>query len=609
MVANNVSVVMVSYHTGPSLRVAVESVLAQSGLKELILVDNGNPDDTRTYLQELAEQQKKVTLISGQGNVGFAQGCNLGVEQANGEYLLLLNPDCILKKGSFTPLIKALQSDEEVWAAGAHLINADGSEQRGGRRHLLTPKNAIAESLWLYKWLGQERFNQHKEALPEGPTEVEAISGAFIFTTRDRYDELKGMDADYFLHVEDLDFCRRIHDAGGKILFVPDVQVMHLRSTSDACNYQVEWHKTKGFIHYHKKFYSTPIWLGMTAGLWLRFAVKCLILTLMRVLPEKAGYKDVRRVLALHEYLRRAGEEYAAQDKPPFEGKTVLVTGAASQIGICAVARLLAGGATVLAHYYSSRVYFEHPNLHWIQGDMKKGELPMGDHKPEALIHTAPIWLLKDSLGAIFNARIRRIIAYSSTSVFVKIYSGNRNERAMVKRLEEAELTLAERCQKTHASFTILRPTMIYGLGLDANVTQIADFARRYLCFPLYPPADGRRQPVHADDLAQIALKVLDNSKTHNKSYNIGGGEVLSYQAMVERIFYALGVSPRLIKLKQLPWLLDFVGNWFCRGKVNGEMARRMNTDMFFSDSESRADFRFKPRPFLSNGKQDLGRW
>lgn len=601
MVAN-VSVIMVTFQTGASLRLAIESVLAQTGLKELVLVDNGNPDETLHYLRELAENDKKVTLMTGHGNVGFARGCNLGADVAKGEYLLLLNPDCILKENTFRPLIEVLQTHEDAWAVGGHLLNADGSEQRGGRRRLLTPQNAISESIWLYKLLGWQRMNQHKEPLPESVTSYGAISGAFMFMQRARYVELDGMDEDYFLHVEDMDLCRRIHDAGGKVLFVPDVKVLHLRSTSNASGYFVEWHKTKGFIHYHQKFYDTPVWTTMWVGLWLRFAVKCLFLTVERILPERSDRKSVRRVLYLHEYLREADTE-----KQPYTDKTILITGGSSQIGICTIGRLLAGDAKVVAIRHKTDVYFEHPNLTWVDADLKKGDFDLGEAKPEILIHAAPIWLLKDSLSAFFNARIRHIIAFSSTSVFVKIYSGNQNERKMVKRLEEAELNLAERCAKAGASFTILRPTMIYGLGLDENVTQIAEFARRYHFFPIYPPAQGRRQPVHADDLAQISLKIMENKKTCNKSYNIGGGEVLSYQAMVERIFYALGQRPHIIRLKYLPELLDFIGKWFCGGRINGEMARRMNSDMLFLDSEMHRDFTFRMRGFLAGGKRDLG--
>lgn len=620
--AARTSVIIVTYQTGAALRLAVESALAQPALKELILVDNGNPEETLTWLKGIAEKNKKVTLLTGHGNIGFGRACNLGAAQASGEYLLLLNPDSMLPEKAIDTMQKALEDRPDVWAAGAHLLNADGTEQRGGRRRLLTPQIAISESLYLYRLLGWPRMNLHKEPLPEEPVEVEAISGAFVFIRREHYEQLHGMDEQYFLHMEDMDFCRRIHDAGGKILFVPQVKLLHLKSTSKVSAGFVEYHKTKGFITYLEKFYPPVVWAPMMLGLYARFAVKLALLGILRLLPEKEGHKAVRRILWLHEFLRegtdgdgkgRPTEQGEARSGggvgviPPIKNKTLLVTGASSQVGICLIGHLLAQGAKVIALQHKTEIYFTHPNLTWVQAELNDNTIDLKGHQAEALIHCAPIWLLEPLLTPVFNAKVKRVIAFSSTSVFVKLYSSNKSERQLVDRLEKAELNLAERCRKSGANFTVLRPTMIYGLGLDENVTRIADFAQRYHFFPLYPPAKGRRQPVHADDLAQLSLKILDNAKTYNKSYNIAGGEILSYQAMVEKIFFALGQTPRLVMFKYLPEVLDFLGKLALGGKVNGEMARRMNEDMIFNDAAKHRDFTFKPRDFLTHGKRDLG--
>lgn len=596
------SVVIVTYHTGASLRLAVESSLAQPELKELVIVDNGNPEETLAWLRSVAEKNKKVTLLTGHGNIGFGKACNMGVANCSGEFVLLLNPDSILPEKALADMQYEMNAHPDFWAAGAHMLNADGTEQRGGRRRLMTPKIAISESLYLYRLLGWARMNLHKEALPDSPTQVEAISGAFIFIRREHYETLGGMDENYFIHVEDMDFCRRINEAGGKILFVPSVKVLHLKSTSKVSSAFVEYHKTKGFIRYHQKFYPPLVWMLMAAGLWVRFAVKLVVLGALRILPEKENHKAVRRVLWLHEYLREAKDEEC-----PYANKTIMVTGAASQVGIGVIGRLLAQGAKVIALRHKTEVYFDHPNLVWLPIELKSDTVDLKDYKADALIHCAPLWLLDPLLTPVFNAKVKRVIAFSSTSVFVKLYSSNKNERQLVEKLEKAELNLADRCRKSGGSFTILRPTMIYGLGLDENVTKVAEIAQRYHFFPLYPPAKGRRQPVHADDLAQLALNNLDNAKTFNKSYNIGGGEVLTYQAMVEKIFGAMGQTPRTVMFKYLPEVLDILGKWLLGGKVNGEMARRMNEDMLFLDSAKHRDFSFKFRDFLVRGKRDLG--
>src|SRR5690606_32157612 len=125
-----------------------------------------------------------------------------------------------------------------------------GSEQRGGRRKLLTPKTALVEALCLHRLSKRfGRLNNHEDAMPEETHEVEAISGAFMCIRKNDYQKLGGLDEGYFLHVEDLDMCMRVRKAGGRIICVPKVQVTHMLSTSgEATSQRIEWYKTKGFI-------------------------------------------------------------------------------------------------------------------------------------------------------------------------------------------------------------------------------------------------------------------------------------------------------------------------------------------------------------------------
>ena len=106
-----VSVVMVSYRTGDVLFVAIDAVLArdQEGVAELILIDNGNPPEVVAELVRRAEAEPRFTLVGGRGNIGFAQGCNLGARHARGRHLLLLNPDCRLGPGA----VPALRADRQ----------------------------------------------------------------------------------------------------------------------------------------------------------------------------------------------------------------------------------------------------------------------------------------------------------------------------------------------------------------------------------------------------------------------------------------------------------------------------------------------------------------
>lgn len=267
------SVVIVSYHTGPVLFDTIARALAQESLAEVIVVDNGNPPEALARLKSAAESEPQLKVISGHGNIGFARGCNLGAKQSTGDFLLLLNPDSLLPPGALKQTISALETHPNATLAGCQLINPDGTPQRGSRRQLLTPRTMLES-------LGLARFNLHKNDIPSETISVPAISGAFMCIRRRDYEKLGGMDEDYFLHVEDLDLCYRIHQAGGEVIFVPQVVVTHLLSTSDAPSSFVERCKARSFVTYFRKHFSRALPPGgmllLTAAIhtrcWLKIA-------------------------------------------------------------------------------------------------------------------------------------------------------------------------------------------------------------------------------------------------------------------------------------------------------------------------------------------------
>ena len=169
---HGVSVIMVSYWTGPVLNAAIESVLAsnQEGVIELIVVNNGNPPSVIEELVRLSIADPRLILISGHGNVGFARGCNIGADHARGSYLLLLNPDCCLTPGAIPTLLAETEALGNDWMLGCHVLNPDGSAQRGSRRALLTPCTALVETFRLDRFsprlFRRYRLNQHDKPIP-----------------------------------------------------------------------------------------------------------------------------------------------------------------------------------------------------------------------------------------------------------------------------------------------------------------------------------------------------------------------------------------------------------------------------------------------------------
>lgn len=283
---DGVSVVMVSYRTGPVLFTAIEAVLGaeQTGVADLVLVDNGNPPAVVEEIARRARADGRLKLVTGQGNVGFSRGCNAGARRAAGRWLLFLNPDCCLAPGAVGALAAEARGLGERWMLGCRIVNPDGSEQQGTRRALLTPKTALVEALGLDGlapgWLRRHRLNRHDDPPPAGTARVPAISGACMMLPAATFRAVGGFDERYFLHVEDLDLCYRLHKAGIPIWHVPHVAAVHHASSSDASPAWVEWQKSRGFLRYFWTHFRGPgsilLWGPIAAGVLARFGVKSL---------------------------------------------------------------------------------------------------------------------------------------------------------------------------------------------------------------------------------------------------------------------------------------------------------------------------------------------
>ena len=284
--ASGITVVIVSYFTGPLLERSLTTARDQDGVEEIILVDNGNwpgaAEEAIAAAKEAAPGGPDIVLVQGQGNVGFAAACNLGVARARTSLLLFLNPDAVLTPGAAQALVDHVGVRAEPWVVAPKLVNPDGAEQQGSRRAILTPWRAFIEATRLYKLAPNHpyfrRFNLHNEPCPDDLTEVQVISGACFLVPKDDYERIGGMDERYFLHVEDVDFCLRFARAGGVILFDPNVRVVHFKSSSRVGSLKVEARKISSTNKYFRTHFADPYPPGflliVAAALWTMFGLK-----------------------------------------------------------------------------------------------------------------------------------------------------------------------------------------------------------------------------------------------------------------------------------------------------------------------------------------------
>lgn len=254
----SVAAIIVSYRTGPALQLCLDSLLVAEGLSEIIIADNGNDATGVALLDAAATRDTRVQILRGQGNVGFASACNLAAGEARSDVLAFVNPDVILAPNAPPNLVAALESAPPPAIVGGDLRDEDGRPERGSRRDRLTLWRAFTAFTGLTR-LGFRDFNRHTDPLPSAPVRVGAISGALFVMRRADFDQLGRLDEGYFLHVEDLDFCRRAENAGWPILFAPGPHGRHLRSTSDANAREIARHKARSMARYFTKFARGPI--------------------------------------------------------------------------------------------------------------------------------------------------------------------------------------------------------------------------------------------------------------------------------------------------------------------------------------------------------------
>ena len=273
--------VIVNYNAGKLLAACVGSALPQ--VDEVLVVDNASRDASMDECARLYSTETRLTLVQNGANLGFAAACNAGFLRAKGDYVLFLNPDCDLDATAVATLLAALQADPSVGMVGGLLMNLDGSEQVGGRRAIPTPWRSFVRAFGLNRFENRWPklffdFNLHKQPLPHGPIEVEAVSGACMLVKRQAVDTVGLWDDGYFLHCEDLDWCMRFRQAGWKILFVPSAHILHaLGVSSRGRPIFVEWHKHKGMVRFYRKFFRHQypgVLMGLVvAGVWLRFGM------------------------------------------------------------------------------------------------------------------------------------------------------------------------------------------------------------------------------------------------------------------------------------------------------------------------------------------------
>jgi len=273
--------------------------------------------------------------------------------------------------------------------------------------------------------------------------------------------------------------------------------------------------------------------------------------------------------------------------------ESVLVTGASSQLGVFVLPRLSDAGFRVLALSRKARAPENGgaESVCWIPPGYSAG--PAGQ-----LVSCGPLDLAYSLIEQ--HPGIRRLVAFSTTSILTKADSVNRQERELIARIQSQEYQLRDLCETRKVGLTLIRPTLIYGCGLDRTISLMARFGQRFGFIPLAADANGLRQPVHADDLAALAVRCLLSETATGLESAACGGSTLSYREMMEKTAAACSRKVRTLPLDSR--LLTAAARLAAllpgyKG-VNPEMVRRQSRDMVFDDSTWRKILDYCPRTF-----------
>jgi nucleoside-diphosphate-sugar epimerase len=267
---------------------------------------------------------------------------------------------------------------------------------------------------------------------------------------------------------------------------------------------------------------------------------------------------------------------------------TILVFGASSQVGHFLLPLLRARHEDVVAVSRSTRVADE-------AGTWRVGHLP--DRVPHidgitAIFCFGPLQSLVEWLNSVELPLAPRVIVTSSMSAESKRESEVPAERAMSQLLRDSESALADACARKGCEWTVLRPTLVYGLGLDKSLTPIAMRAMRWRVFPL-PNGRGVRQPVHAQDLASAALAALETPASGGKILAVGGGERLPVGEMFARVRRSLPVDTLPIPLPAWSLRVARRGVPSLRGPLS-----RLDADLVADNTELTQLLGVRPRSF-----------
>lgn len=262
------SIVILNYNVKYFIDLCLQSVVA--AVKELdaeiIVVDNASIDGSVSWIQK---QFPQVKLIQNKENLGFPKGNNIGVSQAKGEYVCILNPDTVVCEDTFKNALIFLEGNKEIAIMGPKLIDGSGRFLKESKRGVPTPWVAFTKVAGLYKVFPKLFGGYYNLNLPKNqPGETDVLVGAFMFTKTQHYRALNGFDEECFMYSDDIDLSYRSLQLGKPNYYNPQLKIIHFKgeSTPKDFAYQMMFREAMNYF-YNKHFHVSNL-----VKIWIKLA-------------------------------------------------------------------------------------------------------------------------------------------------------------------------------------------------------------------------------------------------------------------------------------------------------------------------------------------------
>jgi GT2 family glycosyltransferase len=244
-------IVIVNHNSTDDLMLCLRSIYDSLGdiPATVFIQDNASDDD----VDRLHSTFPQAIVSKNRDNIGFAGAVNKGLAQSAAPYVVIINPDTIVREGCFEGILEYMEKNTDIGVVGPRILDTDGTIQ-GSARTFPTPFTGLfGRNTVLTKWFPNNPITRANMFTSRShgkmPMDVDWVSGACMVVRRRAIDEVGLMDTRFFLYWEDADWCRRMWQKGWKVVYYPASTVVHSVGTSSSTK------PARSLVEFHKSCY------------------------------------------------------------------------------------------------------------------------------------------------------------------------------------------------------------------------------------------------------------------------------------------------------------------------------------------------------------------